>query len=199
MIAASDSRLLRIARGRHMANRIGLKAQGFALLMVAWLAIASGQALAQEKHKYSFKAPPGTTKYGQTQVLEVGDVPGHQVRLTETLSKYPGEAPVFAGVKVTEARGVLASDYVQGSGNALSYGVFTLENGDRIHVRTTILTQTSVGADGGRRTAFSSVTTLTGGTGKFMNIRGTLRGNGFTDLKSGTSGTVTEGEYWFVK
>lgn len=169
------------------------------VLVAASLGAVSGETLSQEKHKYSFKAPPGATKYGQTQVLEVGDVPGHQMRLTETLSKYPGEAPVFAGVKVTETRGVLASDYVQGSGNALSYGVYTLENGDRIHVRTTILTQTSVGADGGRRTAFSSVTTLTGGTGKFMNIRGTLHGNGFTDLKTGTSGTVTEGEYWFAK
>ena len=172
---------------------------GSAALLAAWMLLGAANVLAQEKHKYSFKAPPGATKYGQTQVLEVGDVPGHQIRLTETLSKYSGEAPVFAGVKVTESRGVLASDYVQGSGNALSYGVYTLENGDRIHVRTTILTQTSIGADGGRRTAFSSVTTLTGGTGKFTNIRGTLRGNGFTDLKSGTSGTVTEGEYWFVQ
>lgn len=182
-----------------MANRIGLKVQGFALFMVAWLAIGSGQALAQERHKYSFKAPPGATKYGQTQVLEVGDVPGHQMRLTETLSKYPGEAPVFAGVKVTEARGVLASDYVQGNGNAVSYGVYTLENGDRIHVRTTILTQTSVGADGGRRISYTSLTTLTGGTGKFKDIRGTLRSSGATDLKSGTSGQETEGEYWFAK
>ena len=172
---------------------------GSAALLAVCVVFGVGNALGQEKHKYFFKAPPGTTKYGQTLVLEVGDVPGHQMRLTEALSKFPGEAPVFAGVKVTETRGVLASDYVQGSGNAQSHGVYTLENGDRIHVRTTILTQTSTGADGGRRTSFSSVATLTGGTGKFASIRGTLRSTGFTDLKSGTSGTVTEGEYWFEK
>jgi hypothetical protein len=102
-------------------------------------------------------------------------------------------------VKVVEARGVLVSDYVEGSGNALTYTVSTLENGDRIFSRATILTHTSVGADGARRTSFTSVTTLTGGTGKFMNIRGTLRGSGFSDMKSGTSGTVVEGEYWFMK
>ena len=170
-----------------------------AMLVATWLLLGTSNALAQEKHKYTFKTPPGTTKYGQTQVLEVGDVPGHQMRLTETLSKYPGEAPVFAGVKVLEVRGVLASDYVEGSGNAMSYGVYSLENGDKIYSRTTILTHTSVGADGARRTSFSSVTTLLGGTGKFTAIRGTLRSNGFTDLKSGTSGTVAEGEYWFVK
>jgi hypothetical protein len=77
--------------------------------------------------------------------------------------------------------------------------VSTLENGDKIFSRNTILTHTSVGADGGRRTSFTSVTTLTGGTGKFTGIRGTLRGSGFTDLKSGTSGTETQGEYWFEK
>ncbi|HEX9183833.1 MAG TPA: hypothetical protein VF876_11285, partial [Burkholderiales bacterium] len=85
-----------------------------AVLVAAWLGAASGEALAQEKHKYSFKTPPGSTKFGQTQVLEVGDVPGHQMRITELLSKYPGDAPVYAGVKVVEARGVLFSDYVEG-------------------------------------------------------------------------------------
>jgi hypothetical protein len=172
---------------------------GSAIVLTVCVVLGAHDVLAQEKHKFHFKAPPGATKYGQTQVLEVGDVPGHQMRLTETLSKYPGEAPVYAGVKVVEARGVLFSDYVGGSGNAHSYGVSTLENGDKIFSRNTILTHTSVGADGGRRTSFTSVTTLTGGTGKFTGIRGTLRGSGFTDLKSGTSGTETQGEYWFEK
>lgn len=170
-----------------------------AMLVATSLLLGTSNAFAQEKHKFFFKAPPGATKYGQTQVLEVGDVPGHQMRLTETLSKYSGEAPVYAGVKVVEARGVLVSDYVGGNGNAMSYGVWTLENGDKIYARATILTQTSVGADGGRRTSFTSVTTLTGGTGKFAGIRGTLRGSGFTDLKTGTSGTETQGEYWLEK
>jgi hypothetical protein len=43
------------------------------------------------------------------------------------------------------------------------------------------------------------VVTLTGGTGKFEGIRGTLRGTGFTDFKTGTSHAQTEGEYWIEK
>jgi hypothetical protein len=39
------------------------------------------------------------------------------------------------------------------------------------------------------------VTTLTGGTGKFKGIRGTLRGSGLTDFKT-SGGGETEGEYW---
>jgi hypothetical protein len=180
-----------------MEIRIGLKSQGMALLMAIWLAVGSGEALAQQKHKFSFKAPSGTTKYTQTHVLDVGDVPGHQVRIVELQSKYPGEAPTYDGVKVVEIRTVLVSDYTEGNGNAITYSVSSLENGDKIFLRGTLMSQTTVGADGARRTSFTSVTTLTGGTGKFKGIRGTLRGSGFTDLKTGTSGTQTEGEYWF--
>ena len=43
------------------------------------------------------------------------------------------------------------------------------------------------------------MSTLTGGTGKFATLRGSLRGTGNTDFKTGTSGNVTEGEYWFEK
>jgi hypothetical protein len=172
---------------------------GLVALVVAWLMFAPGEASAQQKHKYFFKAPPGTTKYTQTHLMEVADVPGHQVRLAELQSKYGDDAPVYDGVKVREIRGVLFSDYVAGNGKAFSYGVSTLENGDKIFARTEILTHTTVGADGGRRISYTSVTTLTGGTGKFKDIRGTLRSRGATDLKTGTSGQETEGEYWFEK
>jgi hypothetical protein len=185
-----------------MLSAFRFKAQSsgivLAVLMAACLVFSSGGVSAQQKQKFFFKAPPGTTKYTQTHLMDVGDVPGHQVRIAELQSKYSGEAPVYDGVKVVEVRGVLVSDYFDGNGNAFSYGVSTLENGDKIFARTEILTHTTVGADGGRRTSFTSVVTLRGGTGRFKGIRGTLRGSGLTDLKTGTS-TQTEGEYWFEK
>jgi len=152
-----------------------------AVLMAACLAFSSGEAFAQQKHKFSFKAPPGTTKFTQTHLMEVG------------------EAPVYDGLKVVEARGVLVSDYVDGSGNAMTYTVNTMENGDKIFTRGTVMALTTIGSDGARRTSFTSVVALTGGTGKFIGIRGTLRGSGFSDMKTGTSGTQTEGEYWLEK
>jgi hypothetical protein len=169
------------------------------LLIAACLTFGSGDAFAQQKHKYAFKAPPGTTKFTQTHLMEVGDVPGHQIRIAEIQSKYPGEAPVYDGLKVVEARGVLVSDYVDGSGNAMTYTVATMENGDKIFTRGTVMALTTIGSDGARRTSFTSVVALTGGTGKFKGIRGTLRGSGFSDMKTGTSGTQTDGEYWFEK
>jgi len=74
-----------------------------------------------------------------------------------------------------------------------------MENGDRIFVRSEILTRTAVGTDRLKVNSFNTIQTLTAGTGKFRGIQGTLRGGGFTDFKAGTTGTQTEGEYWFEK
>jgi hypothetical protein len=53
--------------------------------------------------------------------------------------------------------------------------------------------------DGSRKSKFSTVATLTGGTGKFQGIRATLNGSGAIDFKTGTSDVMTEGEYWIEK
>lgn len=166
--------------------------------VTCWFA-ASHDAAAQDKQRYSYKPPPGTTKYTQTHLMDVGDVPGHQVRMAEILSSFSGNGPTYDGVRVVSARTVLVSDYTDGSGRAFSHTVQSLETGDKVFLRTDILTHSSAGADGARRTGFSSVATLVGGTGRFKGIRGTLRTTGLTDLRTGTSGTESEGEYWFEK
>jgi hypothetical protein len=165
----------------------------------ALLLVASESGWTQQKQKYSFKDPGGLTKYTQQHLLDVGDVPGHQIRVAALQTKYASEAPQYDGVKVVESTGWLASDYTDGSGHFRQYSVLQMANGDRIFTRTEGLSQTSVGADGGRKTTFSTVVTLSGGTGKFATIRGTLRASGITDFKTGTSGNVSEGEYWLEK
>ena len=100
------------------------------------------------------------------------------------------------GVKATESFTRAASDYVDGTGNTSGYGLYMLQNGDKVFSRFHLLAQTMVGADGAKKTTYSSVSTLTGGTGRFRGIRGTLRTTGSTDFKSGPT-QQTEGEYWF--
>jgi hypothetical protein len=167
--------------------------------LVTMIGIAASAASAQEKHKYSFSAPPGTSVYTQQHAIDVGDVPGHQVRIFEIRAKYTNDAPVYAGVKVVEGWTRASSDHTNGSGRTSGYGISILENGDKIFSRFDTLVQTVVDPDGSRKSALTTVTTLTGGTGKFTTIRGTLRGAGSTDFKTGLSGLKTEGEYWFEK
>jgi hypothetical protein len=179
-----------------MIHRLRSFAGAILLLVSALFILHPGEASAQQKHKYFFKPPPGTTKFAQTHLMDVGDVPGHQVRIAEVQSKFPGEAPEYDGVKVREARGILVSDYVAGTGNAFVHFVYMLENGDKVYARVDIMARTTA-EDGARKTSYTSVTRLTGGTGKFKGIRGTLFTTGFSDMKTQTSGTQTEGEYWF--
>ena len=41
--------------------------------------------------------------------------------------------------------------------------------------------------------------TLTGGTGKFKGLRGTLKTTGVADFKTGVTDVQTDGEYWIEK
>jgi hypothetical protein len=161
--------------------------------------IAPTGSWAQQKYKFYFKDPGGLTKYTEQHVLDVGDVPGHQIRVASLQTKFANVAPEYDGVKVVEIMGWLTSDYIGASGRFTQYGVLLMANGDKIFNRSEGLAQTSIGADNGRKTSFSTVTTVTGGTGKFATIRGTIRGSGITDFKTGTTSNPSEGEYWFEK
>ena len=161
--------------------------------------LTASDAWAQEKQKYSFEAPPGVQKYTQQHAIDVGDMPGHQVRIYELQTKYTAEAPAYDGVKVVEVWTRGASDYTNGSGHFHTYAVNLMANGDKIFSHTEGLTHTVVNADGSRKSRFNTVVTLTGGTGRFKGIRGTLRGTGATDFKTGTSDAQAEGEYWIEK
>lgn len=160
---------------------------------------ASSAALAQQKFKYSFKAPEGIQKYTAQHALDVTDVPGHQIRVASLHAKFGDVAPEFDGVKATEEFTWLTSDYTNRSGRFSGYTVTHMANGDKIFNRFEGLTQTTLGPDGAGKAAFASVTTLTGGTGKFATLRGGLKGSGVTDFKTGTTANPTEGEYWFEK
>jgi hypothetical protein len=168
---------------------LALAAGGFVIL-------AGADARAQEKQKYSFKQPSdAVAKYTQQLAIDVGDVPGHQVRVLELHTTYASDAPAYHGVKVKESwlRGV--SDYTDSSGHITGYTVGFLENGDKIYGRYEGITKTTVAADGAKMTRTDAVTTLTGGTGKFKGIHGMIRGQGVTDFKT-ASGAIAEGEYW---
>lgn len=158
----------------------------------------SSSAWAQQKYVYK-GVPASTTKYVEQHAIDVGDIPGHQIRVARLQTKYGDEAPAFDGVKVVESIASLSSDYINGSGRFVVYSVLTMANGDRIYERGEATSLSSAAADGSKKTLFSEVLNIVGGTGKFSTIRGTLRQTGSTDFKTGTSDNVTEGEYWFDK
>ena len=158
---------------------------------------AAGESGVQ-KQRYVFKAPAGLAKYEQQHAIDVGDVPGHQIRILEAHSRFTDEAPAYDGVKVKDAWTRAATDYTDGNGRGLGYTLAELENGDKIFGRYESITQTTAGADGAKTTRTNAVTTLTGGTGKFKGIRGTIRSTVGTDFKT-LGESMAEGEYWIEK
>jgi hypothetical protein len=164
-------------------------------LAVVVISAFGTEASAQQKETFSFKSPPGISKYEEQYAIDVGDVPGHQLRVYSVHSVYTKEAPVYEAIKAKESWLRALSDYTDGSGHATGYTVTLLENGDKILVRWEGITQTTVNSDGSKATTVSTAKTLTGGTGKFKSIRGTLWGVATSDFKTATGNL--EDEYWF--
>jgi hypothetical protein len=154
------------------------------------ICLVVGPAVAQQKQQVSFKTPASNSKYTQQQILDVGDRPGHQVRLFEIHRTYPSDAPMINGMKLKEqwTRGI--SDYENGTGTNVNYGEFVLENGDKFFTRMTTVGQDS----GGKQTNMSSGT-IVGGTGKLSGIQGVVKSSGSSDMKAGVNENQTTIEY----
>jgi hypothetical protein len=159
------------------------------------VALPAGDALAQQKQKVTYKVGAANAKYPLRHTLDIGDEPGHQVVIFEIHRTFPTDAPVFNGVKVKETWTRGYSDYVNNNGASINYTVFVLENGDKFFTRSTTMGQAD--AAGKRNTV--SVGHVTGGTGKFLGMKGLVRSTGASDGKAGFNETQSEIEYWFAK
>lgn len=158
-----------------------------------------GISEAQEKRKIFYKWSAENTKYTQQHVIDVGDVPGHQIRIYEIHRTWPNNPPAFDGVRVKEEWFRGYSDYIDINGHTSGYIYYRLENGDRIFARLDGTSQTIVNPDGSKKSTIAAVITLTQGTGKSRGIRGTARYTAIFDPKAGVNEGQTEGEYWVAK
>ena len=171
-----------------------------ASLGLALAAFSVSDVLAQERCKISREVPAGNTTYTQQHVLDVGDVPGHQIRIYELHRIYPADTkPNCEGIKLKESWDRGFSDYVDRNGRTWGYGVVTLENGDRIFEEWDGVSQTIVDPDGAKRSTYTGIRRYTGGTGKYQGVRGLLRDSAAFDPDKKTNQLRSEGEYWFEK
>ena len=162
-------------------------------LLCSTVVLSASDVAPQQKQRVSYKSSAEHSKYTQQQVIDVGDVPGHQVRIFEICRTYPNETPVINGVKLNETWNRGWSDYVDGNGPNMGYMVFVLQNGDKFFVRTTGHAQ-STGS--GRLTTVISGA-IVGGTGKFIGIQGSMRSLGTAEPRAGLVESQHEIEYWF--
>ena len=109
-------------------------------LIVASLAmvlttLAFSAVSAQERCRMSWEIQPADTTYTQQHAIDVGDVPGHQVRIFEVHRRFPNDKPNCEGLKRIESWLRASSDYIDLNGSVSGYLTIALENGDRIFAR----------------------------------------------------------------
>jgi hypothetical protein len=176
-----------------MSRRVTLAFATTALCLA--VAFPVGHAVAQEKQHVSYKAGAENSKYTQQISIDVGDVPGHIVRAFEIQRTFPNNAPVINGLKIAEHWSRGRSDLINGNGSAVIYGVYIMENGDRIFSRTTLVAQNL----GGDKFTTTTAGPITGGTGKFAGITGILRTTGTSNPKVGFTESQFELEFSVTK
>lgn len=174
-----------------------LRAVGFGAVLTL---CSFSAAWAQEKHNIAYSLPTEASRFTQQHTIDVGDIPGHQVRIFEIHRTYPKDLLVVEGVRVLEewVRGY--SDFTDSNGPVWGYGTYVLEDGARIFTRLHGTSQSVARSDGSRKTTFHGVLAFAGGTGKFGAIRGTLRMTVTYDPIAGVVGEGEwQGEYWIAR
>jgi hypothetical protein len=175
----------RITTGRKALNRAATLTAAMAML-----SLPATDVLAQESQRVFFPTSAENTKYTQQHLIEVGDVPGHYVRLFEIHRIFPNDPPIIGGLALKEEwyRGM--SDYTDNNGPASFYGVYVLENGDKFFTHSTAISRKA-----GAGLSAVTVGRITGGTGKFANMRGTIYTVRTADPAAGINEGQTEIEY----
>ncbi len=158
-------------------------------------ALPVGNAIAQQIQHASYKTSAENTKYTQQHIIDVGDAPGHQVRIFEIHRTYPSNAPVINGMKLAEQWTRAMSDFTDNNGPATIYATYVLENGDKFFVRASLVSQST----GGGKLSNLTSGTITGGTGKLAGIRGIVRTSGTAEPKAGINETQTDIDYSIEK
>jgi hypothetical protein len=155
------------------------------------VALPANNVLAQQR--LVFKVSAENTKYTQQHAIDVGDVSGHQVRLFEIHRTYPSNPPEINGMKIVQswARGI--SDYTNNNGEAITYGVYVLENGDKFFTRGSLVAVQSPEAS---NLTATTVGPITGGTGKLARINGMARTSTSANPTTGLNETQVDLEYW---
>ena len=152
---------------------------------------------AQQRQSVKFEAPAANTKYTQQHSIPVGDVPGHDIRIFENLRTFPKDPLIIGEVRVNEWWTHGATDYTEANGLGTAYHTLLMENGDKIFIRVNFVSQSAGGGEGSKKGASNLIAgPITGGTGKFLGIRGLLRLAATFDTTTGFNDSKGEIEYW---
>ncbi len=167
------------------------------LLSLAGLALPTG-AHAQQKHKVDV-SPPQKSRYVKEHIIDAGDAPGHQLRIVQIEKAYTRNHPTIRNVKITEVRQWGFTNYTNGVGPVIYFETWSDGGENMFFVEGTSETASRITATGSRRGTSHGSGRITGGTGKFASIQGTIVGHTEfdSDPNNGYNRNTGRMEYWF--
>jgi len=177
-----------VIAGRNIMNRISTLT--LATMAVA-VAMPAGDALAQQRQHVSYKVGAENSKYTQQQNVDMRDVPNHLLRIFEVHRTFPTNAPVVNGLKIVEVWNSGIADRIDGRGPLTEYDVYMAGEGDKFFCRVDGMSQQ---VSPGRFTV-TTFGPITGGTGKFTGIEGTVRGSATFEPVTGFNETQIDIDY----
>jgi len=167
------------------------------LLALALLLSALVDAADVTRHPLSYDAAAAEVATVRQYQLEVGDVPRHVLRLYDLRRVFTRRPPVFDGLAATEMRERGMADLIEESGTQSSYVTYLLADGNQVSGRYSGTVRSARWPDGSWHHEIRGRIELTGGTGKFQRIRGSVDVRYVLDPGAESSQGESVGEYWF--
>lgn len=156
-------------------------------------------ALAAAQHRASVQYDPAAaeTRYIHNYRVAVNDVAGHVVRIYELRRSFRHGPPVFSHVRALQMLEQGYTDTVDENGDEHARITYFLEDGNTIHGEYRGAVQSFRWPDGTRHFDHAGTIALTGGSGRFSRIRGSINVRFVLDPGAESSQGKSEGEYWF--
>lgn len=167
-------------------------------LAVALLVLSAVAGAAEvERRPLSYDAAAAELASVRRYQIEVGDVPRHLLRLYDLRRIFTRRPPVFDGVAATEMRERGTADLIDEDGTESAYVTYLLADGNQVFGRYAGTMRSSRWPDGSWHHEIRGRIELTGGTGKYQRIRGSVTVRYVLDPGAESSQGESAGEYWF--
>ena len=167
-------------------------------MVLAWL-LPVVAAAADVRHPVAFDLGSVAIRYNKQYRLPVDDAPKHVLRIYDLSRQFAPGSFNLGSVAVTTMREWGSSDVVDETGTESAYVMFIMEDGNRVFGRYRGTVETRRWPDGSRHYDIHGTIDLTGGTGAFEHIRGTIGTWQALDPGADSSQGRADGEYWFER
>ena len=166
------------------------------IIAVSLLSCPTQVVVANEKCKIVTANPASDTEYSEQYVIDVDDMPGHQIRIFEIHNLYKDPIENCEGLLLVERISWGNSDYTNGVGRVWGYQISIFHNGDKIFSNWSGISQKLTIPQDGATGLFTGTITITGGTGVNKGVRGTGVERAYFNPSTGYNEADHMIEYW---